>query len=66
MNVLYFFSEIGLGWMPAIMNSEAQRDFIRESQRLLSDVRTYFVGGSAPASGAFNFSDYIPRQPEAG
>ena len=45
MNVLYLFlflfSEIGLGWMPAIMNSGEERDFIKESQRLLSDVRTY-------------------------
>ena len=62
----YFFSEIGLGWMPAIMNSEAERDFIKDSQRLLSDVRTFWIGGFIPASGASNFPSYIPRQPEEG
>ena len=62
----YFFSEIGLGWMPDIMNSEAERDYIKDSQRLLSDVRTYWIGGSIPDSGASNFSSYIPRQPVEG
>ena len=60
------FSEIGLGWMPAIMNSEAERDFIKESQRLLCDVKTYWIGGSVPSSVPLNSSTYIPRQPEAG
>ena len=64
--LFFVFLEIGLGWMPAIMNSEEERDFIKESHRLLSDVRTYWIGGSVPSSVPLNFSTYVPRPPEAG
>ena len=44
--VFVFFSEIGPGWMPAILESRAERVFVKESQKLLSDIRTYWIGGN--------------------
>ena len=48
---------IGPGWIPAKINSEAELDFIRESQKGLSDVRSYWVGGSSPVTGAIDLTN---------
>ena len=45
------FSELGEGWGPTILDSEGEMAFIKQGQRSLSDIRTYFIGG---------FSDFDP------
>ena len=58
--------EIGPGWMTATINSEAELDFIRESQKGLSAARNYWVGGSSPITGAIDFSNYTTQDKSSG
>ena len=57
-----FISEIGDGWTPTTINSEAELDFIREEQKGLSNVATYWIGGRSNSTGGIEFSNYIPNQ----
>ena len=45
--MLLIFSALGYGWCPAIVNSQAELDFICLGQRWFSDDRSYWLGGSA-------------------
>ena len=44
-----FSSEIGPDWTPAIFDSKAEFDFIKESQQWLSNVENYWIGGYTDA-----------------
>ena len=44
--VLLYFSALGEGWAPAILNSPEELDFIRQGQLWFSDDRSYWLGGS--------------------
>ena len=52
-----YFSELGGGWAPAVLNTEIEHDFIRASQKGLSDAGDYFIAGSAypKHTGSFNY-----------
>ena len=39
-------SDIGNGWIPALINDQTELDFIRESQRGLSNNHDYYIGGT--------------------
>ena len=61
--VLYF-PGLGDGWGPATLDTEIERDFIRQSQKELGDVQDYFIGGSAPDRAlnvTFIYREYSPR-----
>ena len=44
---LSYISEYGAGWGPAVLETEIEHDFIKESQKGLTDEYDYFIGGSA-------------------
>ena len=52
-----YFSELGDGWGPTVLETEVEHDFIRQSQRGLSDAQNYFIAGSAfpETSGSFDY-----------
>ena len=41
--------------MLAILNDEAEHDFVVESQRVLSNDKSYWIGGSAQTTGDIDF-----------
>ena len=41
-----YLSELGDGWVPAILNTQVETDFIRQAQKGLTDDRSYWIGGS--------------------
>ena len=47
---IYYFPGLGDGWAPAIVDSEAELEFIREGQRGFSASMSYFSGGSSDRS----------------
>ena len=52
------FSQLfGDRWKPTILETKIEHDFIRQSQKGLSDVGDYLVGGSAypEHTGSFNY-----------
>ena len=53
-----YFSELGDGWAPTVLDTEVEHDFIRQSQRDLGDAQNYFIGGSAfpETRGSFDYS----------
>ena len=57
----FVLPEIGPGWMPTILNSQAEVDFIRDSQKLLSNNISYWIGGSSTVLGRIELSDYSTR-----
>ena len=53
MNVI-IITGIGVGWIPAVIDSTSEFKFIRESQHLLTDHRDFFIDGSTNAEGGEN------------
>ena len=45
--MLYCILELGVGWAPAVIDSEVEHDFIRQSQKGLTNTNDYFIDGSA-------------------
>ena len=45
--VTLYFSELGDGWAPTVLETEVEHDFIRQSQKGLNNSEDYFIGGSA-------------------
>ena len=58
--LLKLFSEIGTGWIPAILLSDAEYDFIAEMQGRLSNNQSYWIGGSTRTTGAIDYIHYLP------
>ena len=58
---LLHFLDLGPGWVPAIINSTLEADFLRQAQKF-PDVadRSYWIGGSTNRGHLQNFeiSDY--------
>ena len=56
-DVLFHISECGDGWGPAVLETEVEHDFIRLSQKGLTNEDDYFIGGSTyPGKiGPFNY-----------
>ena len=50
-----------MGWGPAVLNNQAELDFIRQAQRWLSDDRSYWIGGSTNinAWNTFQYNNYM-------
>ena len=42
----FYFPELGEGWGPTVLETELEHDFIRQSQKGLSDAQDYFIAGS--------------------
>ena len=57
MIITLYFAELGDGWAPAVLETEIERDFIRQSQKGLGDAKDYFIGGSAypEDTGTFDY-----------
>ena len=57
-----FFSALGDGWGPAVLETEIEHDFIKAGQKGLSNAQDYFIAGSAYPRhrGSFN---YYSRRP---
>ena len=55
--VALHFSELGSGWKPAVLETKSEHDFIRASQKGLSDAGDYFIAGSAlpVQTGSFQY-----------
>ena len=52
-------SEIGSGWIPAILTSKAEYDFLVGHQKELNKYKNYWIGGSSRAKGNIPFSYYL-------
>ena len=59
-NFIITFSEIGTGWIPAILLSDAEYDFIVEIQGRLSNNQSYWIGGSTRTTGVIDYLHYLP------
>ena len=58
--------EIGSGWIPALLNNEAEHAFVVKSQRVLSNNLSYWIGGSAITTGDIDFFHYFLYQTNPG
>ena len=56
-----YFSDLGDGWGPAVLETEVEHDFIRQSERGLTNAQNYFIAGSAfpNTSGSFDYSTQL-------
>ena len=69
-HILICISELGEGWAPAVIDTQVEHDFIRQSQKCLTSKMDYFVAGSAypertgpfeyPASCGYRISYPVP------
>ena len=41
-----YLSELGDGWAPAVLNNQVETNFIKQTQKGLSNDRSYWIGGS--------------------
>ena len=55
-----YFSELGAGWAPALLETRDELLFVEQSQYFLTDVQEYFIGGSAEPEVLGSF-DYLPQ-----
>ena len=55
-------SELGPGWIPAVLNSELEYNYIEEEQRALMNRQDYFISGSTRTIGTIDFENYLPYQ----
>ena len=54
-----FFSELGVEWDPAVLNTLTEIQFIQYNEKFWRDTNNYFVGGSAEPQVLGHF-DYLP------
>ena len=56
------FLELGDGWGPAILETEAEFNFVREADKSINDTNSYWIGGSTNNCCLLEipYSDYIP------
>ena len=57
-----FISELGNGWGSALLESEAELNFIKEADRNISNAKSHWIGGSTNNCCVLDIdhSDYIP------
>ena len=60
------FSEIGPGWIPAIITSEEEYEFIMEKQKDLTNAKSFWTGGATRTIGKIEYTHYLPYQIGAG
>ena len=57
------FSDIGMGWEPAVLDTKEEFDFIREGQKNFTNSAPYWIGGTTDSDKEqsiwFNFPDYL-------
>ena len=53
------FSGIGNGWIPVILNSETELNFILEKTGELSNDQSFWIAGSARTTGDIDFLHYF-------
>ena len=63
---LYMFSDIGNGWIPVILNSQTELEFILENQRSLSNNQSFWIAGSTRTTGDIDYSHYFQYELGAG
>ena len=52
-------SEIENGWAPAIVDSAEKLQHIREGLKLLTDHKSFWIGGSSKDAGIIDYSQYM-------
>ena len=52
-------SEIENGWTPAIADSAEKLEHIRQGLKLLTDYKSFWIGGSAKDAGIIEYSQYM-------
>ena len=59
-------AELGDGWEPVILETEVEHDFIKQSQRGLTNQDDYFIAGSAypDVIGPFDYSAPFGFKPQ--
>ena len=62
MTIIITFSEIGPGWIPTVLTSETEYNFIQEKQRRLSDKQDYFIAGTTRTVGTIEWENYLLYQ----
>ena len=60
---VFYCSELGDGWFPAVLETEREMDFIKFAQRDVRDIRSYRIGGETcvDRNQFINYTQYIPR-----
>ena len=55
-----YFTDLGHGWGPAVIDSLNEVRFIQENQKRLTDERSYWIGGSTNSEpGIITYADYL-------
>ena len=55
-----YFSDIGSGWTPAVLNTKTERNFLKEGQRSFTINVPYWIGGSTDLdSDSIPYSNYM-------
>ena len=60
--ICFLLSGLGEGWAPAVLNSRAELNFLKQAQKGFSDDRSYWLGGctSTQPWSIINLSKYRP------
>ena len=64
--IITLFTEIGPGWIPAIINSEIEHALILEKQKILNNNQSYWIAGSTRTIGDIDYVHYRPYEAGAG
>ena len=57
-----YFSALGEGWAPVLMDNNHERNFITAAQRGINDTRSYWIGGTARWLASTRY-DPVPGTP---
>ena len=59
--MFYYFQALGRGWGVAVLDNQVEADFIRQAQRGIDDLRSYWISGSTNTTHGtvIDFSSYI-------
>ena len=51
---------LGHGWAPAVLDTEEEHDFVKEAQKGVTHLRSYWIGGTTDVERPehFDFSAY--------
>ena len=58
-----YFSALGEGWVPVLMDNDHEHNFLRAAQRGINDTRSYWIGGTARWHAGSPY-DPTPGSPE--
>ena len=59
--MFYYLKDVGRGWRVAALDNQVEVDFIRQGQRGITNLRSYWISGSTngPEGSLIDFSSYI-------